>query len=148
MVAEPPVTADAFDSAHSVLRVCIDRPWRRLCSAVRKTDATSPEQMWHRVRIRAKQARYAAEAVAPILGPDYTRLARQLAKATDTLGVRQDAAVSAQWLSELADSAPPSVAFSLGIMAAGCGEEGLDFQRDFTRRWPSVRARAHALGLE
>lgn len=148
LVAEPPVSADAFNSAHSVLPACVRRPWKRLSTSVTKTKATSPEETWHRVRIRSKQVRYAAEAVAPILGAGYTRLAHTLAVATDTLGERQDAAISVQWLRELAESAPSSIAFSLGAMAAGCADEGLDYQRDFTRLWPSVRKHARSLGLD
>jgi len=148
LVSEPPVLADGFAPAHKVLRACVRRPWRKLDSAVKRTDAGSPEETWHRIRILAKQARYSAEAVAPILGPGYARLAKHLARATDTLGERHDAAVSAQWLRELAESAPPPISFRLGMMAASCADEGRNYQRDFSRRWPTISARAQSLGLD
>ena len=44
------------------------RSWRKLARAGRALEDTSPDEDFHEVRKRAKQARYAAEAVAPALG--------------------------------------------------------------------------------
>ncbi len=148
LVAEPPVSPQGFEPAQSVLRSCARTPWRRLTQAVAKTKPDSPEEMWHRVRIKAKQARYAAEAVAPVLGVEYAKLAKQLERATDTLGERQDAAVSIDVLRDLAETAPGRVAYSLGIIAAECGHQGRTFQNDFSRRWPKTKRHAAALGLD
>ena len=41
MVAEPPVTADAFAPAKKILRRCVGRSWRKLSSAVGAADARS-----------------------------------------------------------------------------------------------------------
>jgi CHAD domain-containing protein len=55
----------------------------------------APDEQWHEVRILAKRARYAAEAV-----DRRGRLAKTLAAMQELLGEHQDAAVAAQtWLS-------------------------------------------------
>ena len=148
LVAEPPVVSEAFEPARSILRSCVRQPWQKLTRAVAKTKADSPEEMWHRIRIKAKQARYAAEAVAPVLGDGYATLAKDLERATDTLGERQDAAVSIDVLRDLAETAPGRNAYSLGLIAAECGRQGRSFQHDFSRRWPKTKRRAEALGLD
>lgn len=148
LVAEPPVLPEAFEPARSVLRSCVREPWRKLTRAVVKTKADSPEEMWHRIRIKAKQARYAAEAVAPVLGTGYATLAKDLERATDTLGERQDAAVSIDVLRDLAETAPGRTAYCLGLIAADCGHQGRSFQHDFSRRWPKTKRHAEILGLD
>ena len=147
-VREPPVKAAAFDPASQRLPACAAKPWRRLRTAVRKASITGPAEQWHDVRIRAKQARYAAEAVAPVLGKDFARLAKSLAKATEILGERQDAHVSSVVLAELAATAPAPIAFQLGVIAAHNEVAGNRDIRTFVDRWPDIVARAELAGLE
>jgi CHAD domain-containing protein len=58
-----------------------------------------PDAVWHAVRIRGKRARYAVEAVAPVLGGRAVDLAGALGTVQNLLGEHQDAAVAADtWL--------------------------------------------------
>lgn len=145
LVSEPPVTALAFESAGPVLKACARTPWKRLRRSVNQVDG-SPTS-WHRVRLKAKQARYAVEAIAPILGVDYAQLGTSLAWVTDTLGSRQDAHVSVLTLEELAVHAPGSIAFELGRQAARCEVTGDEDVRAFVKRWPAILDRATRMGL-
>jgi CHAD domain-containing protein len=52
----------------------------------------------HRIRILAKRARYAAEAVAPVVGPDAASFARSAAKLQTVLGEHQDSVTAQAWL--------------------------------------------------
>ena len=70
----------------------------------------------HRIRIRAKRVRYAAEAVAPMVGKRAARFAVAAAALQDTLGNLQDAAVAHAWLTQVAQL-HPAVAFTAGQLA-------------------------------
>ena len=146
LVSEPPVTAAAFKVAGPTLQVCARTPWKRLRRSVQHVDG-SPDS-WHRVRLKAKQARYAVEAIAPIMGADYARLGDSLAWVTDTLGSRQDAHVSILTLEELAARASGSIAFELGRQAARCEVTGDEDVRAFVKRWPGILDQATRMGLD
>ena len=100
------------------------------------------------MRIRAKQARYAFESLAPVLGKRYRKIGRNLAQATDLLGQRQDAQVSAQVLKEIARSAPGDVAYELGLLAAHNEVTGKEDIRSFVKTWPAIVEVAESLGLD
>jgi len=69
-------------------------------------DPVAPDGDWHEVRIRAKRARYAVEAVAGLLGGPAAELARAVTAVQTLLGEHQDAVVAADtWLS-IAQSDP------------------------------------------
>jgi CHAD domain-containing protein len=70
------------------------------------SNAPAPDAEWHEVRIRAKRARYAAEAVAGPLGGPAAEFARAVTTVQTLLGDHQDAVVAAgTWLS-IAQSDP------------------------------------------
>ena len=148
LVREPPVTALAFDPAGQRLPECVAVPWRRLAKSVRKASVNGPAEQWHEVRIRAKQARYAAEAIAPVLGAQFAALGKALGKATDILGNRQDAHVSSLVLEELAAHAPGPIAYQLGLITARNEVAGNDDIRAFHKRWPDIVQQAKEAGLE
>ncbi len=62
---------------------------------------TEQDQHLHDVRIAAKRARYAAEAVRPVVGKPAKQLASVMAEVQETLGDHQDAVVERQWLWDL-----------------------------------------------
>lgn len=76
--------------------------WRKLKKAARKLDHDSPEPDFHRVRILAKRARYAADTVNSFTDSSTRKrlrdFARQVEGVQTVLGEHQDAAVAAQTL--------------------------------------------------
>ena len=66
---DPSTMPDAQLAAVGSLPVIASGPWRRLRSAVRQLPGRPTDPELHRIRILAKRARYAAEAVAPVTGP-------------------------------------------------------------------------------
>jgi len=148
LVREPPVTAEAFGPAGEQLPRCVAVPWRRLEKSVRKASLDGPAEQWHEVRIRAKQARYSAEAAAGVLGSEYIRLGKALAKATDILGNRQDAHVSSLMLRDLAEHAPGPIAYQLGLITARNQVAGNEDIRTFGKRWPDIVRQAKEAGLD
>ena len=94
----PPTLEEADLPASGALPALAGGPWRRLRSAVRQlTDPPSDPDL-HRIRILAKRARYAAEAVAPVVGSSATAFARGAAKLQTILGEHQDSVTAQAWL--------------------------------------------------
>jgi CHAD domain-containing protein len=98
---QPATLPDADQPAATLLPAMATSPWRRLRSAARQTSAKAPEAQTdpelHRIRILAKRARYAAEAVAPVALPA-SAFARAAAKLQTVLGEHQDSVTAQAWL--------------------------------------------------
>lgn len=105
-------------------------PYNRLRQTVDELPDEPEDQYLHRIRIRAKRVRYAAEAVAPVVGKRAVRFAAAAADLQDTLGELQDASVAHAWLARVADH-HPALAFATGQLA------GLELVRaeQSRRRW-------------
>ena len=128
----------AADLAAGLIR----RPWRRLKRAARALRKHSPDPQWHAVRIRAKQCRYAAEAVAPVYGPQARRFAASVAAVQDILGDHQDTVVAEAWLRNAGAGVSPACIAAGELIAA----ERLERAR-LRSRWPKVWKRASAKKL-
>ncbi|MYS79922.1 CHAD domain-containing protein [Embleya scabrispora] len=104
--------------------------------------AGTDDDAWHRVRILAKRARYAADMCVPAFGPPAARLARRLKAVTEVLGVHQDATIAADAVAALA--AGPRVggpaAFVLGELYAHERRVATAQRYAFTRVWPRAGA--------
>jgi len=94
----PATLPDAEQPAASVLPALATTPWRRLRSAVRQLPETPADPELHRIRILAKRARYAAEAVAPVAGPAADAFAKAAARLQTVLGEHQDSVTAQAWL--------------------------------------------------
>ena len=114
-----PASTDHDDPDDLELEQFVRRPWKKLRQAVQALDDDPPDEDLHRVRIRAKRARYAAEAVAPAVGRDARRFAKRVADVQDTLGEHQDAVVAEQWLrDQLGSGSSGPMLFVAGELAA------------------------------
>jgi CHAD domain-containing protein len=99
MAAHSPATLpDADQLASAVLPPLAAGPWRRLRSAVRQLPEKPTDPELHNIRILAKRARYAAEAVAPVAGAGASAFARMAAKLQTVLGEHQDSVTAQSWL--------------------------------------------------
>jgi CHAD domain-containing protein len=99
LAAHAPATLpEADEPALKVLPPLAAGPWRRLRSAVRQLPDPPTDPELHRIRILAKRARYAAEAVAPIVGGDAAAFGRAAAKLQTILGEHQDSVTAQAWL--------------------------------------------------
>ena len=107
-------------------------PFGQLRQTVLELPGRPTDPDLHRIRIRAKRVRYAAEAVAPVSGKKAVRFAAAAAALQDTLGELQDAAVAYDWLAA-ASRHHPAVAFTAGQLA------GFELARAESARaeWPS-----------
>jgi CHAD domain-containing protein len=70
----------------------------------------------HKLRIRVKRCRYAAEALAPIIGKRARAFSKAAAHVQDVLGEHHDAVVAQEWLKR---SVPPGkLSFACGQLSA------------------------------
>jgi CHAD domain-containing protein len=137
----------AHDAAAVVAPELVTAQWRSVRRKVRKAGRHPSNAQLHEIRRRAKQLRYAAEAVAPVIGRPAERMARRAKRLQTILGDHHDAVVTEAWLRDQArrgDFAPAAI-FQAGTV---CVEERRQ-QQKLRRRWrpayqrlrrPKVRA--------
>jgi len=114
----PVLTPEATRPAGDVVPGLVRKPLDRIDRAVDELDDEPPDVALHDIRKRAKRARYAAEAAAPVAGKPARRLASALADVQDILGDHQDAVVAGQWLRDALAAASPRQTFVIGQLAA------------------------------
>lgn len=144
---EPNVKDNAYLPCEEVLPKLVAREWSALRKSVSGLHANTPSAVWHRARIKAKRARYAVEAVAPIFGPNATVFGRVLADVTEVLGDHQDTYIAQHLLLELVAKSDGPTAFMLGRLYAYEIEREMAYRDDFKKLWPKVRSAARRSGL-
>jgi CHAD domain-containing protein len=139
--AAPPLTRAADVAAKHALPRLARRSWRKVAQPGRALRDKSPNEDFHEVRKGAKQARYAAEAVAPALGKKAGRQAKAFAKRAadvqDVLGELQDAVVAQETINRFVESEerPGPVNFAAGRLLEREHAAGAAARRDFHRAW-------------
>lgn len=140
LAARSPVFRVPADGpATELLAPAVDRAWRRLRKATREAASDPTDAGLHLVRIRAKQARYAAESLAPLLGKAAVRFAQRATRLQDALGEHQDAVVAWARLRDAAKAAEAGEAFVAGQLA-GLELEARQRARDgWPKAWKALR---------
>jgi CHAD domain-containing protein len=132
----PRTVPDADLAAAGLLPVLASGPWRRLRSAVRQLPENPTDPELHRIRILAKRARYAAEAVAIIAGPAATAFARAAAKLQTVLGEHQDSVTAQAWLRSARVSGKR--AFAAGELIAMEHVAAATARTDWVKAWSAL----------
>lgn len=136
-----PVAGPAARAAGSMLPAAVARTYRRTRRRARRAMKAPAGQAaftaWHDVRKAAKRSRYAAEAIAPALGNEAGRFARQMKRVQSVLGEHQDTVVVRQSARQLGISAHLSRenAFSYGVLYQLAVCEGDVLLDDARRVW-------------
>lgn len=112
----PPLSTDGDRPAIALLPRLVARPWGKLVKAVDRLGDDPADEGFHGVRIAAKRARYAAEAVAPVVGKPARRFAEGVAGLQQSLGDYNDTVVARQWLGEVAGRLGAGGAFYAGVL--------------------------------
>jgi CHAD domain-containing protein len=120
------------DRARKVLPSLVGARWHALRRQVRESGHDPSNERLHRIRIKSKQLRYAAEVVTPVMGKAARRTAKAAEDLQSLLGEHHDAVTAESWLrARVADGVSPAVAFEAGRMAA----EQQRLQRKIRQRW-------------
>jgi len=144
LVAAPPWTHRADDSARDVALRRIRKDWKRLQRRVTTAQASTGvdelaahDEALHAARKAAKRLRYSCEAVEPVWGKEARRLRKSAQHITRVLGERQDTVVSRHDLAAISSAAQAAdeSTFTYGRLHAR--EEALaeTLQLEFDRVW-------------
>jgi CHAD domain-containing protein len=140
----PRLTDLAAERASAVLPDLVRAAWRKLGIGVARVRETHAAGDYHQVRIAAKRARYAAEAVEPAFGKPAARFARQVVRIQDVLGEHQDAVTAQDTLRRLAQtSSGRPVGFTCGLLHALEGSRAAAARAEFEVVWPEVARRRY-----
>ncbi|MGI8697747.1 MAG: CHAD domain-containing protein [Mycobacteriales bacterium] len=143
---DPPTTGAAAAPAGEVLPGLVARAFDELAGRARKLDRPgTSDEAFHRTRITAKRARYAAEACVAVFGRDAKALATEVARVQEALGEHQDAVVAADFLRDLAAAARRGErsGFTLGVLYAHQRDAARAARSAFTDIWRDVRRPRH-----
>ena len=139
--SEPDILAEvAGRPASEAMEPLMAGPWSHLARACRGIGADPTDEELHSVRIRAKRSRYAADALAPVVGAPATKFSRSAAELQDVLGRHQDAVVATRWLRDAA-ATDPSVAFAAGLLAAREADQRDEARGMWRKAWKALRRR-------
>jgi len=126
--------------ARSMLDEILRPVWRRLRKAVRRRSRTAVDDDLHRIRIKAKDVRYAAEALEGVAGRGMRRLARAAERLQTLLGDQHDAVSACALLAKMRTQADGAVlAGELIALERRAAEKG---RRRWKRCWRKA-AKAH-----
>jgi CHAD domain-containing protein len=143
-VAAPAFTSLSQTRSEELLPGLVEKTWSELARAGRSLNPEYPFTAYHEVRIKAKRARYAAEAVAPALETSDSNDARSFAKATaklqDDLGELQDAVVAIDLLKSVAleNSENTLLNLSLGRLIEREAQRRDRARSEFPRLWKRI----------
>jgi CHAD domain-containing protein len=137
--ASPELTAEASEPAAESVPALVARPWQKLRNAVGALPRDPSDEELHRVRIRAKRVRYAAEAAAPVVGKPARRFASAVAALQEQLGDHHDAVVAEAWLRGAAQDLDVAQALALGeLVGVQRAEAGL-CRKTWRKAWKKAK---------
>ncbi|HXW51996.1 MAG TPA: CHAD domain-containing protein [Candidatus Acidoferrales bacterium] len=133
--ADPRLERHASAPALAELPSLVEERWRKLCKAVEELGEEADDEQLHRLRIKAKRCRYAAEAIVPIGGKPVARFARRVQRLQKILGDLHDAVVAEERLHEIeGDRQTVFVAGALAAMESIAAEEARSTWRKAWRK--------------
>lgn len=142
------------DAGTALAGLIVD-PWRALRRQVHKAGLEPTDRQLHRIRIKAKQLRYAAETAAPVLGRPARRTAKSTEQLQTVLGAHHDAVTAEVWLGSQSgignapqhSTLPAPTAFEAGRLAAEQRERQNELRRRWPQKWKRVQKSMRALAV-
>ena len=115
------------------------REFKKLRRAAGALDSRPADEELHKVRVRAKRARYAAEVAEPAAGKPATRFIKETKRLQDVAGALQDAAVAEQRLRTLLEEVDdPEAAFAAGRLVERARARRANAREAFPKAWAKV----------
>ncbi|MCU1449918.1 MAG: hypothetical protein JWP02_2088 [Acidimicrobiales bacterium] len=137
----PPLVGDWAEPAGSVLPGLVRPTWKHLQRAAEGLGDNPRPEALHEVRIRAKRCRYAAEAVAPAVGREATRLASAVAKLQGVLGDHHDAHVAEGWLRDAVPELDPAQVLAAGELVSLQVLEAARLEQQWQDAWDKASSK-------
>lgn len=145
---DPPTAPRALGRAERRLSRPVRRRWRRLRRTVGELAREPSTDELHRVRIQAKRARYAAEAVTPVYGRPMRKFATAAAGLQAELGDLRDAELAGHWLRVVSAELDPAGSFAAGRVAQFLHDRAGSHRADWAIAYDRLRDRAGRAGLD
>jgi CHAD domain-containing protein len=139
--ASPAYTKAAAQPAAKALKKVVRKRAKQIRRAVDDLGRHPPDEALHAIRVRAKKARYAAEACAPAFGKPARRFARAMANVQNILGEHHDAVVAVEWLTKTAHECSPAEAYAIGMLAQIEREAAATARAAFPAAWRRANSR-------
>ena len=130
----PRLSELASRPAHSLAKELVGKCWQRLERTAARAGSRPTDPTLHKLRIRAKELRYACEALAPVAPPVAVELGQRAKELQGVLGRHQDGVELRAFLRLLA-AQRPDLAQACGL----CLSRGIDTDR--SEGWREVLAR-------
>jgi CHAD domain-containing protein len=131
----------AGQRANAALPSLLGTQWRALQRQVHKAAKQPSDRELHRIRIRSKQLRYAAEAATPVMGPTARRIARRAEKLQTTLGHHHDAVTIEEWLRKEAPLGSMMASFAAGRLATDELRRQHEVREQWRPEWQRIKKR-------
>lgn len=153
----PGAEKEARRSASHVVPLLVAERWRGVRRQVRRAGSNPTPAQLHRIRIKSKQLRYAAEAATPIIGAPARRTASAAERVQTVLGEHHDAVAAEEWLREqwadgsstgAALTVAPAVAFEAGRLVAEARQRQRESQETWKDAWDTLHDSKHRRWLQ
>jgi len=116
--------------------------FRKLRKAVRALPERPSDGDLHRIRIKVKRARYAAELAESTAGRPASRFIQRAKDLQDVLGMHQDAVVAEEWVRSYLDGSRSRVAaFASGRMVERQHQRKQQARQQFAATWKKLEKR-------
>ena len=139
--AAPALLPGADGPAAEVMPALVAKPWKKLRKEVRGAGDDPTDHELHQIRIRAKRARYAAEAVEPVIGKPAGDFADAVAAIQSVLGDHQDAVVGEAWLRGAAGAGRRDAALVAGMLIAAERASAAGTRNGWRQVWDAANRR-------
>ncbi|MEP7104319.1 MAG: CYTH and CHAD domain-containing protein [Chloroflexota bacterium] len=136
----PELRGEIEQPASEVVPAVARATWRKLKREVDALPDDPPDAALHHIRIRAKRARYAVEAAAPISGKAAERFAKAVAGVQGVLGEHQDSVTAQEWLRGVGGAGRR--AYAAGEMAALEMAAAASARSEFPAAWKAASAKS------
>jgi CHAD domain-containing protein len=141
-LATDTIEASPAETADLTLEGIAAEEFRRLRRAAKTLRRTSTDDELHRVRIRAKRARYAAELAAPLVGRRARSFVESARRFQDVIGEHQDAAAGLERIRAVAaQTNSPEVAFAAGMLVERLERDRRRARRALPDAWTAFERR-------
>jgi CHAD domain-containing protein len=118
------------------------RQFRKLRKTIRKLNGSISSAELHRIRIKTKRARYAAELAQEGDGKAIGRFIKAATRFQDLLGVHQDAVLAERYVEGfLKYQGRRQAAFTAGLLAARANQRREEVREEFWSEWKRLKKR-------
>jgi CHAD domain-containing protein len=116
----------------------VNHRWHTLRARVTAAGGSPSEKQLHRIRIAAKNLRYASELSQPVIGKPAARTAKLAENIQTVLGDYHDASTAIEWCTQAGKTGPGRAGFAAGVLTAEQDHRRKKLAKKWWRRWAKL----------